>query len=749
MSKLRFAVWAAALAAAVCSPRAPWGAVTGSGLSLSSLLGPKPGACVESDICIRFLWPADAGRPGRERLELSAQMESAVSETETPLGRMETRRIRWNLPSGEPAAETRVYALPEAEAGRAWVIQTEVKQEISAATGEFNRPAFAAPALTPPSSLRRVLTFQMTAFSPPIRKPIPTSGPVVLYNDKLQALVFSPLDHFLAAIQSPERGEWLCGFEGEVERIPAGTVYRTLIVQGQGITQTLLRWGELLQAWHGHQRPSADADVGLQYLGYWTDNGAMYYYRTAPGLNYHQTLMAVRKDGIERDIPYGYFQIDSWWYPKAEGKGLLSAARGGALRWEPIPEMFPQGLPAFQQELKLPLVAHNRWYDRNSPYCQRYECVYGEGDRNAALPIDPEFWDEIMGNAVKYGVRVYEQDWLDTQYDMIPWLRSGLGHAESWFDTLVKTAAGHGLTMQLCMASPGFFLEQVKFPNVTTVRASGDYLAGLPKTFFWRDFHQTSLFAYAVGLWPFKDNFQSASGQRRVRNERWPYEEALISILSAGMVGPSDRIGAADRELLMKTCRRDGVLLKPDRPAFPIDLMFLDTRKPWIVTTRSSHSIGDTYYLAAFNILGQTDSDRSVSLADLGLTGKYLLYNYRTGRAGPEPALIKFGRLPLNDAFYCVLCPLLENGAALIGETAKFVTMSRKRFPSARFAEGKLKLEVEGVPGEEVVVSLYSPGPPRPAMAGEPLETKKQDDRLYSLTVLIPDSGRAAVEIEF
>lgn len=749
MSKLRFAALAMTLAATVFSSPAPGATAAPPGLSLSSLFGPEPSACAENDICLRLLWPADTSRPGRERVALAAQMESAVATTETPLGPMATRRIRWNLPSEEPAAETKVYALPETEAGRAWVLETELRQEIPAATGEFNRPAFAAPALTPPSSLRRVLAFQMTAFSPPIRKAIPTSGPVVLYSDSLAALVFSPLNHFLAAIQSPERGEWLCGFEGELERIPAGTVYRTLIVQGQGVTQTMLRWGELLQAWHGHRRPTADADPGLTDLGYWTDNGAMYYYRTEPGLNYHQTLIGVRKDAQARDIPFGYFQIDSWWYPKAEGKGLLAAARGGALLWEPIPEMFPQGLPAFQQELGLPLIAHNRWYDRNSPYCQRYECVSGEGDRNAALPIAPEFWDEIMDHAVRYGVRVYEQDWLATQFDMIPWLRSGLGHAEAWFDSLVGSAARHGLTMQLCMASPGFFLEQVKFPNVTTVRASGDYMAGLPKSFFWPDFHQVSLFAYAVGLWPFKDNFQSASGQRRLRNERWPYEEALISILSASMVGPSDRIGAADRELLLKTCRSDGVLLKPDRPALPIDLMYLPTRKPWIVTTRSRHQIGDTYYLAAFNLLGGTDSDRRVSLADLGLTGNYLLYNYRAGRIIPDQGPIQFGRMPLNDAFYCVLCPVLENGAALIGETSKFVTLSQKRFPTARFAEGRLKLELEGVPGEEVGLSLYSLSPPRPTMAGEPLEAKPQDDRLYSLKVLIPDSGRAAVEIGF
>ena len=207
-----------------------------------------------------------------------------------------------------------------------------------------------------------------------------------------------------------------------------------------------------------------------------------------------------------------------------------------------------------------------------------------------------------MDNAVKYGVKVYEQDWLDTQLDMIPWLRSELDHAESLVRHHGQGREPRGLTMQLCMASPGFFLEQVKFPNVTTVRASDDNMAGLPKTHYWPAFHQVSVFAYAVGLWPFKDNFQSASGQRRIYNERHPLRGSpdLDPVRRHGRPLRQDRRRGPG--LLMRTCRADGVLLKPDRPAFPIDLMYLDSRKPWIVTTESGHEIGRTIYLAAFNL---------------------------------------------------------------------------------------------------------------------------------------------------
>lgn len=737
------ASWLGVLAEA---PAADRNEALGQAFSLPGLFASEIRNSSPGEAGARWLWPKDPSRPGQELTPLSARVSEAVFQEPTPLGVMSLQRIQWSSASGAPVAETRVLSSAD---GTELILETEFKQGPNGRTGDFNRVAFAAPALTPPASFHRVWTFAMEPFSPPTRKAIPTSGPVVLYNDQLEVMVVSPLDHFLVSLQVPEKGEWLCGFEGELEQIPAGTVHRVLIVQGRGLVQTVLHWGELVQAWHGRKRPASDADVGLQYLGYWTDNGAYYYYHTEPGMNYHETLMAVRNDALQRRIPYGYFQIDSWWYPKAEGKGLISAARGGALVWEPMASMFPHGLPAFQQELGLPLVAHNRWYDRNSPYCQRYECAFGEGDRNAALPVEPEFWDEIMANALRYGVQVYEQDWLDTQWDMIPWLRSGLDHAERWFDSMVQSADRHGLTMQLCMASPGFFLAQVKHPNVTQVRASNDYIAGLPKRLYWPDFHQVSLFAYAVGLWPFKDNFQSASGQRRLRNERWPFEEALISTLSAGPVGPSDRIGAADRELLLRTCRSDGLLLKPDHPAFPIDLMFLDSGKPWIVMTKSQHELGDTYYLLAYRVLGQPPRERSVSFAELGLQGRWAVYNYRAGKLEPPSDRIDFGRLGLNDGAYYVLCPVLENGAALIGETGKFITLSRKRFSSVRFAAGRLELLMEGVPGEETAVMIFSPVPPRPEVDQAPVAVDRLEERLYSVAVRFPEAGRVRMEIQF
>ena len=43
--------------------------------------------------------------------------------------------------------------------------------------------------------------------------------------------------------------------------------------------------------------------------GYWTDNGAYYYYKTLDGLNYEDTLIQLRQSLDEQDIPVQYLEV--------------------------------------------------------------------------------------------------------------------------------------------------------------------------------------------------------------------------------------------------------------------------------------------------------------------------------------------------------------------------------------------------------------------------------------------------------
>jgi hypothetical protein len=266
---------------------------------------------------------------------------------------------------------------------------------------------------------------------------------------------------------------------------------------------------------------------------------------------------------------------------------------------------------------------------------------------------------------------------------------------------------------------------------VTTARTSIDYAQGISKESFWPQFHVVNLVAAAVGLLPFKDNFRSA--------EKWGEAEALVSALSAGMVGPSDEIGELDRSILLRTCRSDGLLLKPDRPAVPIDAMLVDHERPFTVHTRSERAhLGTWSYVAAFHLASEheqrTPSDEIfASIAydgqpleaqlpfpaavrdwrvdlerDLGAAGPAVVYDWRAGTATlVERAFEMPPRAELYDHAYFVVAPILANGLALIGEPEKFVTLADRRFVSIAPRDGALDVELEGAPGERVTLLAY------------------------------------------
>lgn len=319
------------------------------------------------------------------------------------------------------------------------------------------------------------------------------------------------------------------------------------------------------------------------------------------------------------------------------------------------------------------------------------------------------------------------------QYWGISALRGGVEAAEQWMGAIHDAARDRGLTVQLCMAGPAHLLDSIDRPAATTIRTSIDYHAEMSKLLFWPQFHTVNLLASALGVWPFKDNFRTTEA----RGE----QEALISILSAGMVGPSDEIGKVDAALILKTCRADGLLLKPDRPATPIDAMFLPHRRPFLVRTHSTREgVGRWTYLAAFALprgqgstAGEEDFLASVSYGrpiesmfvlppeiddwsvdlqgDLGVDAESRLVAWDWRRR--EAALLEGGPLtipPIAERFdhaYFVLAPVFDNGLALIGELDKMVTVADRRFTRIAATDDAIEVELAGAPGERVTLAVY------------------------------------------
>lgn len=121
-----------------------------------------------------------------------------------------------------------------------------------------------------------------------------------------------------------------CGLQRGVASVPRGYVHEDIILHRHGVSSALRAFGDaLLQRGGAKTRASAamawDDDIGVSRLGYYTDNGAFYYYNTeansdfeegttscsyaknetsgpSPGCKtYQETLVAI-KNHLERDL---------------------------------------------------------------------------------------------------------------------------------------------------------------------------------------------------------------------------------------------------------------------------------------------------------------------------------------------------------------------------------------------------------------------------------------------------------------
>ena len=103
-------------------------------------------------------------------------------------------------------------------------------------------------------------------------------------------LQVAPMDNFKSAVHHvQQRGGggggaaaavWETGISSEVTELPAGFEHRTMLVAGKGITATMDAWGTALRKAYGTNH-SAVFDRNIEYLSYWTDNGAYYSVRKA------------------------------------------------------------------------------------------------------------------------------------------------------------------------------------------------------------------------------------------------------------------------------------------------------------------------------------------------------------------------------------------------------------------------------------------------------------------------------------
>jgi hypothetical protein len=271
-------------------------------------------------------------------------------------------------------------------------------------------------------------------------------------------------------------------------------------------------------------------------------------------------------------LPFHYIQLDSWWYHKGIG--------GGVAQYTALPDVFPDGLQTLHRRLEnIPLAAHNRYWAYDTVYRQNYSFTLDESS-GKSLPIgNDSFWVDLFTQTRDWGLILYEQDWLDFQtYNFTPTCTDiHIGH--QWLMSMGEAGEKIGMNIQYCMSLPRHMLTALEIPRVTHARTSTDYAFHLEsETAPQWAIGISSMFADAIGIAPFKDVFWSTSLQpgapyKGSPREVLPEREILIATLSTGPVGPGDAINYTNVERIMKCCRQDGLILKPDRPLTMIDTL--------------------------------------------------------------------------------------------------------------------------------------------------------------------------------
>ena len=405
-----------------------------------------------------------------------------------------------------------------------------------------------------------------------------SDSPWVFFDDKGSTFILSAANHFQEAQTSQATdGSIAAGVISSVATLPAGYTRQTILSTKAGVGAAHRAWGSVLTRLAGKPLPANDAGVILSTLGYWTDNGADYYYKFDQTKGYTGTLLAVRDEWASQQIPMGYMQLDSWWYPKGPNGDWNDLPDGTSL-YEADKQLFPDGLSAFQKQLGMPLVTHARWMDKSSPY-------HGQYQFSNNVVIDPAYWQSVMDYLKDGGVVVYEQDWLCNNAKPA----ENLTDADQFFDNMAHHAAVDGMDMQYCMALPRDYLQTIRYPNLTTIRVSDDRF-DKPK---WDMFLYDSQFAGALGVWPWVDVFMSGE-----------LDNLLLATLSAGPVGVGDSLGKVNAGHLFQAVRPDGIIVKPDVPIVPTDSTYVGegagTMPAMVASTHAAHP-GLTYrYVFAY-----------------------------------------------------------------------------------------------------------------------------------------------------
>jgi len=184
----------------------------------------------------------------------------------------------------------------------------------------------------------------------------------------------------------------------------------------------------------------------------------------------------------------------------------------------------------------------------------------------------------------------------------------------------------------------------------------------------------------------------------------------------------------------METCNADGLLLKPSKPATPLDLTFqlgydaAETINLWTSYSDLGSGVILRYVLAI-------DNSRDITLYphDLGIgQPKTFVYEYNSSSSvvpdsvsiltHNSPLVIPAAPSPGSNTpryyRYYIIGPWLPNSWVFLGEPDKIIAGSVTRFPSVLVRPDILLIHMTGQPGETVNAAFVADPSPTGSEAG-------------------------------
>jgi hypothetical protein len=122
-------------------------------------------------------------------------------------------------------------------------------------------------------------------------------------------------------------------------------------------------------------------------------------------------------------------------------------------------------------QTKYLVQAHNRFWARENDYDSEYDFVKSEGEGSfVSLPTEYRFWYDLFRTSLEWGLVVYEQDWLNLQFEEQSQAFTNATLMKNWLMEMGKAAQDCNLVIQYCMPLPRHILQSVEIGSVTQVR---------------------------------------------------------------------------------------------------------------------------------------------------------------------------------------------------------------------------------------------------------------------------------------